>query len=671
MRILSQQIPSDHSTIRLHTLTRKTYRYQQYYKGIEVTGKGYALIVDDGVPNGPYFRKVGNGPPVGPVSCSVIAGISPNTFTFSKDVNVKPTLSFKEVTALANKSYGPYEISADAPAKLLFTFTSADPCIPRLAYEANVFDGEEYKMVRLDAKTGELLEEASKHAHLTAPVLDYGGFARTVNLVDSDNFAGNRQLVTQDGVVSTHDFGAGVVDGFNVRGSYTNAMIPTTANANWTTETSAHGFQTHFTVSENVAAFRDIGVNFNRVFAGFTTDFLQVNARAWGNSNPTQNTFIEFSTTEFGNSFALHDVAGHELGHAIISPFIGDQTDIETGSLHESIADMFGVITEAQIQGGVTDWVMGDDNFIISALVDRDLGNRNFECFFDVANLPFGNGNQYVRGDPLTHWFFTIVTGGDPGDDVTPIDIDIVTPILLGALALLNADSDIGEFSDAVLMLSELEFGLCSRNYQSMINAFRHVCIPTPEPCYQIVGGNRVICADRTPVIVCADGYGQDLSYRWTFPIEWDVTGASGNSYEGRCLIVNDIPTYSSYPATFVIRLYALSRGVEFIQERRVTITDCEGEYPGGCPGLVSPLAPYDQGFASNAGYHNKSFEVADEDCTDCNISIFTLLGQKIFEGPYAKYTNFRSTNITTGVYLSAMTSNDGSIIEVKKIFIP
>lgn len=652
--------------------TKKFYRYKQYYNGIEIEGRGYTIIVDDGVPNeGGYFRPTGTGPGPGPgpIACAEVAGMVPSIFTIdnSKSLDASPSLTLQSArVAFSSK----YTLTSAFKAELTFTFVNGDPCTPKLAYKAYVSKNSENYLVYLDANTGSLIKESAGDLHIEAPTLTYGtGPDNLVLLDDALRIDNIRWLVSGDGRVRTHDI-MNLADLNLVPADYVPGLIPTT-NFNttvWSTESVPHVYQSHFVATESVRLFQELGVVFNQVFVGAGS---AGGANALTLSNPQTDSYLNLGFIN-SSSTALFDVVGHELGHCILSPIIGGVFDTETLTLQEGLADIFGVYIESLNNGGALDWVMGNDETGVANGVGRDLANRQEECFTDVAGLTLQNdglGGMYTRAGPLTHWFYSLVTGGDPIDNIlNPIDINTLMPVILDAIALLDLDSDYEEFRDAMFVAADLTFGACSDEYVSIIRAFQSICVETEEPCY-FIRGQRLVCDDASTIIFCADEGFDDTFYRWTFPINWTVVGSQGNSYNGRCLTVTDIPQYSAYPVTFTVELYSPQFGSSFKQKARITIMDCNDDNPRGCEKGVSPNQVFEDEKVNN---NLQTFAKPDKagECVDCSSTIYNLVGQAVFSGSLSDYYAELSGRLITGVYIVVTRDRSGKFVSSNKVLI-
>jgi hypothetical protein len=630
---------------------RSYFRYQEYYKGLEVESRGYTLMVDgEDDPNDVYLRPIGPGPGPGPAPCARILGISPNTLSFT-GMNVTPTITDRQA---ARKILAAYRNASVKQSELIIITDEQAACVPKLMYRT-FFTDQVNKVAYINALSGVIERTQVTDAHLNAPTPTYG----TVDLDDTVNGNGDRWLVSGDGRVRTHDFGNAIINNL-LPASYTDATIPTTTGTNWFN--AGHpslAYQAHFVVTEAMPAFDAIGVEFGNVSVGVSTD---ENANALGQSTIAA-AFINFGF--FGGPTALRDVAGHELGHCIIfESFPG--TTISGGTLHEGIADMFGAYAESVTSPNGLNWVVGNDDPGVQAAVNRDAAFPSSSCFDDVIN--FGWRQRYLRAAPLTHWFHNIVSG-DATSNISAFGIQFSTTLVLDALGLIasdqNGDFDYEQFRDATLLALDMQSGLCSPAYQSVALAWDDICVTTPDCAFSISGPISLCDDDRTALFSAINGL-PGIIYRWTFPIEWTVQGGQGNFFQGNSLNVTNIPSYSSYPKTLTIRAATLPNGSTNNLTRTIVIRDCTGS--GGC-GPVPLDRPQSGEFRGTVMLHN---DLNDMDCEDCKYILYNLNGQEVRSGNgyFQNDLSSQDYNLPPGLYLIAKFSKQNHHLVTQKIIV-
>ena len=179
------------------------------------------------------------------------------------------------------------------------------------------------------------------------------------------------------------------------------------------------------------------------------------------------NLLTNVSHNSNNSTLAEFDIIGHELGHIFLYGFL-NSSFTGSASLHEGIADMFGVYIESEAQA--LDWEMGDN---VPHIV-RDLQNPEFDCFTDVQN--FGQQEAHRRCTPLGYWFYQLIVGNS-AQNIFPMDMNFVLDVIIESLESMNENSDYPDLRVATLNVVEEQFGLCSEEYMSFLNAWDFICV--------------------------------------------------------------------------------------------------------------------------------------------------------------------------------------------------
>lgn len=638
------------------------YRYKEYYRGLEVEGKGFTLVVDEGIGHDvTYARAVPENPPgpPPPPSCAIPVAISANTFSVG-NLSTNPSISSSEAESVLHSGKSAIEFMKNE----LIVYVDKDLCVPKLAYRINYTKsrsknklGVGTEIAYVSASDGAIIKKVElNHDHIAAPTSDYG----TPNLDDVINPAtGERWLQTNDGRVQTYDFS---VTAYGGPGSYVDNITP---SINSTAPIWPGGlvnerlYQSHFISTEAVGAYDIIGINFDEVNVGVTQTIN--GAFAIGGSDISE-AFLLFGPGRFGGFTSLHDVAGHELGHCLINEFfLSGDGSVTSAMLHEGFADMFGVYSESQVTGNPPNWVIANDDVAVQNWIDRDLEFPNDDCVDDVN---IGDDGIHQASLPLSHWFYTIVEGsGNPAG--IPLGLNEAILYVLDILPFLDGDSGYPEFRTAALLAADARYGICSYEAVTVIAALNEICLPT-EDCPFTVAGTIGVCDDDGSAYFYANNGAPFADYQWTFPIEWEVQGASGNSYFGSTLNVINIPQYSSYPLTKTVSVRTVPGGSNYRASRRVTISDCSGTGGDGC---------LEKGKVKDNGkvlLHNNYEYDKDKVESDVSYSLYDLSGRIVAptitnQNPYILK---RQYNLVVGIYIIVVRTQEGGFVKSNKVMV-
>jgi hypothetical protein len=144
-------------------------RYQQLYYGVPVVNGGFTILVEPGpeaIPGPPCEGC----PPVGP--CGYVVALSPQIYEdFGASVPTTPLISLPGISSHLPATV----IPASVEGELRIVDNIKGDCAYRLAWKLHYKDTAKGDRVGwVDAQTGELLHEASRHANKTAPTADHG-----------------------------------------------------------------------------------------------------------------------------------------------------------------------------------------------------------------------------------------------------------------------------------------------------------------------------------------------------------------------------------------------------------------------------------------------------------------------------------------------------------------
>lgn len=601
-------------------------RYQQYYKGVRISGGGLTAT----------YRAPNIGGPVGPGPsnpCAQLAKIMPHLIT-NLNIETKPSINQQ---AIRNK----FKQSQVDLIELLIEPNLLSKCTPRLVYK--VFHQEETpKITWVDANTGKILKSVDTKDDIMAPTASYGN--RNLN---DRTVGGTTTLESPDGVLSVFDFDDNCPN--NTTGWNTD-LIPETTNTSWTTESTPEVYQAFFSSSLVAAEYAGIGIDFANINVGVCTEF---GAFSLGGSN-INNAFITLGVIDNGTT-SIHDVVAHELGHSFLNQFFTSAGSLDNASIHEGISDILGTYIESLIQGNV-DWIIGDDEPDVSNLIDRDLENPSFSCMSSVPD------QRHLRGLVLGHWFYRASTVGQYA-----IGLERTIEIILEALPTMSGILDIEDFMNATLDVAENNFGRCSDEYSAIADAWDDICVDVSGrgPCNYSVTGPYSICEESNYAKFCIDGGMPGAHYRWTIigsqSVYYEsVCGMQGNSQEGcNCLTLIDFPQYPYYPQYLEIKVYSPTVGPDYIVYKKFKLRDCDGDDPT-CEEY------YGLGKLSDAGKQELDALKVNYNKDDLICNVYDIYGRLLYSGEKSMFYNLNK-NKDLGIVIFAFYNEDGQLIAKEK----
>ncbi len=398
--------------------TKKFFQYDQFYRNVKIESSHLSILIKDQKP----------------------VAIYPKIFRDIKiQTSAKITLDQIESTILKQDI---------VDSELLIS-----PLFGDYTLVWKISHNDDYpKTTWVDANNGTILKTIERKFNLLGCTQTYG--VQTIN----DN--------TQGGVTTLESPNGDIVV-YNDGGFFCNwdeNTIPSTTFPVWSFDPSVskHCIQAMHTATEIQTSFECLDIEFGTI--NVDCGISQTNAFSLGCST-VDDAFVSFGTHPNGTSLALYDVMGHELGHTYLNQFLNYTDPTANAALHEGIADILGTYTESKVNG--LDWVIGDDEPIIAGLVNRDLSE------------PFCLGNSsssHTNGLAIGHWFY-LMSQGDNSLGIDPLGLDAAVNIILEALPMVGPNAGYPEMSEAILNVMADEFGLCSNELQSAINAWDEVCV--------------------------------------------------------------------------------------------------------------------------------------------------------------------------------------------------
>jgi hypothetical protein len=631
------------------------HRYAQYYKGIEVVDGGFTITTDNTDVTARPDPPCPGCPEANP--CDEVLFLSPYIYE-NININVNSSITVGQIANILNIT-----ITDIVNQELKIIQNITNNCEYRLAYMTIYKSENEGSMVAwLDAHSGDFLYNTTFYSLKDAPTADHG--IQYLN----DIQVGNKTIL-KNHRLSCYDMTGNYLHGNSLDlGFYSNDIPESPANRNWIDSDADHEvFQLFWMTDQVIDVFADrLGINFTNVRVGFHAQFTNAYSAPGGLPN-SEAKFI-FGAIE-GMSFVEYDQIAHEMGHAIINQYISPNL-IEGGSLHEGLADIFGVYIEYVLQDFVIDWVMGDD----MPRVIRDLENTSRNCFTDIKN----NNSNHERGEALGHWFYLCVTGS-LSDNIPSMNIEEVMGVILDALPNIGKNADYHDLMRATLTTTARRFSTCSNQFLTILRAWEKICVNTNhrmvnsnEPCIAILG-NTVVCEENQNIylyLTLNHGLNTDFGV-WRLlgrnnTSFKSVRGMQGNlQYGGESLEIYEIPKMLYYPQTLTIKFWHPQLGD--IYPVRVRLMDCNSDDPS-CYDYYSSSMPYQLEnftYEYNDGYNkvNVNYENTEIE-SDWKLIVYNLMGNKILQT-----LDRTSTDNISKILIYTYWDKNGQLVKTKKVF--
>jgi len=537
-------------------------KYQEYYKGVKVSG-------------GTVFRPDGPPTPFDPCNDQPFqpSFIQPTIYS-DINIDINPSINKTDLGEIIHAQVDNVE--------LMISHGLATECNYNLVWVVDYYSDFKHR-AWIDAHSGNVLK-SDIFGHNGISFLDK--IKSNINSDDNliENFiAINSTVVGDDDIVISYSnncngptFGTNGLDDYLSGGTN---VCPITEE-----ETPVE-----FAIREKIQKVREdleeiIGVNFNTNEVNTTNHFMigcsdeQAFNLGWSDFNSTTYTYMDLDFFE-GDGLPTADILAHELAHSYTNLFFNSNFSNESFSLHEGISDIFGMYLESICSNEPMDSVIGDkvgSDF-------RDASNPPADCWDDVAV-------GHTQGNFLTNWFWELSKFYDE---------KLLMEVLVDAMQSLDDENaTIEGFYQAVLnIVTQIrpEEGLCSNLGKSIVRQFNKMCIGDPSdicPSFRIDGPLSFCEENEDPIflrITNLDGIHTDGDYRWHLPRDWDIVQANGNpyptsgnnnNYENNFIYL-DPPDYPYYPIDF--QICVSQQAGEFGRQRKCftfQLSDCDSSGP-------------------------------------------------------------------------------------------
>jgi len=570
-----------------HYPEKSFLRYQQYIDGIPIEGGGVVV-------SGIFAPGQGPGGPAGP--CARLGMMVPH---IANDINIDLNPTYDQDHAFDLYDTLP-PLSPDSltliDADLVITSNMNLDCSYHLAWKfiyLNEYNAERFAYV--DAHTGDVLNSGNTAlGSMEAPTHHYGNVT-----IENYNESGTTWLKSPDKRIRVyHHYRP---QACQLLKSYDKDSIPSTTNLDWLMDDDTVAFQAFYVADKVLPFFEQIDIKFDTVH--LKVGCLRPNAEFHSDLTDDGNYYAYFGTDEKNKSMATFNVVCHEFGHGYIYNFISAYS-IYTRSLHEGIADMFGIYCN-YLYTSQLNWVYGHESYIPSTTtMPRDLENPIEDCFEDLSYYQDDTGHE--RGMPLGHLFYLLVEGGSTyGAPTFPIEkaLDL---ILVGLPEIRRHNSDYPDLKDATLNQAIENYGLCSDEFNALVLAWEKICVDTDfsihfkesgnqkvKDCEYYTFGSLETCWNSDNAQICLNlpdsiNHGVNPNH-----ITWTITGPGSAEFEsargmqgnqqqgGTCLKIISIPELEYYPRRVNIKVdFTTEEDGPMTLNHRLLMQDCTGTKP-------------------------------------------------------------------------------------------
>ncbi len=188
-------------------------------------------------------------------------------------------------------------------------------------------------------------------------------------------------------------------------------------------------------------------------------------------------------------AFVTMEAIGHEFAHAISGMECGwtNFVSMETQSLDEAFADVFGTMVDFQVEGAAGNYLIAEDNGVPGGFA-RDMANPNAGSQPDTYQGTFWSYSSdadlasYTNMGVANYWYYLLAEGGSGVNDigetfaVNGIGRYAASRILYRAMyAYLTSTAQFADAKNATIYSAVDLYGNCSNEVLQTINAWNAV----------------------------------------------------------------------------------------------------------------------------------------------------------------------------------------------------
>jgi bacillolysin len=238
--------------------------------------------------------------------------------------------------------------------------------------------------------------------------------------------------------------------------------------------------------------------------------------------------------------FGAMDVVTHEFTHGVISHTSRLFPAGESGALAESFGDIFGLMGERYLEGGINNWTVGEDPGASHWGATRSLIDPNSQ---DIPGADTYGGTHWVNPSSggihqnngvQNHWFFLLANGGSSvNDNGEAYTVQAIGPDAAARIAFRNMTLHLGQFStfadarEGAIAASRALYGECSPQTVAVANAWHAVGVGRPaDPCVGMLSPSYTsLCVESGWFATTFSLYSfPPATVQWQTPWDWDVS---------------------------------------------------------------------------------------------------------------------------------------------------
>ncbi|MFT5169120.1 MAG: Zn-dependent metalloprotease [Saprospiraceae bacterium] len=640
---------------------------QQYFNGIYVEGGGYI----EGFINCITFFM--NAYIMEDINISLSPSLTKQQAISSLETYESETLTFA--------SFNPED-----DVQLVINQDLSVSCDYLLSWKISYLKGSEPKTAFVNATNENVYKVSSLNQHIDAPTVDYG----TVILQDDLNFPETfYYLRTPNSTVITFDKSTSNEAGIKTPGfpgpyaPFQQENIPSSFSA-WPIigdfANDPATYQAHHVTTNVVDVLTLFGLNFpSTIYVAGNLNDEGAGYFPYTDTNGGNYEVVYYGRIDPGNddrSYALYDVAGHEMTHMFLKGRFNNEGEIN--GIEESICDIFGEYAETEIKEE-TDWIGAGENGINT----REFENPTIPIYFPTIGE---EDDEHDIAGPMNRWFRLLVedeTVTYNGLDYyfPEMDITEVTNIVRASIGFLQFSSDYYDVRAATLMVAEFLYGECSDEVNNIAAAWHVVGVGGPS-CEILIGGSRDYCEEY----LVSPGPNVHLSilyplsnhyYEWTYNLDWHAIGENApQTHTGTSVHFYEYSNMTWFPRHYniYVKEYDSNNVLQRTKTVEVTIHDCDGDDP-------NPCEPDDPVFFQNGdeisdlpqqniSFNNSNVLISglDED-KKYNYSLYDLVGREICNGDLNEHNSVENIQYF-GIYILHIYDGQRNTVQVEKIFI-
>ncbi len=460
------------------------YRYQQYYKGIEVEHGQYLVHEKNGTirsMNGLWLEHihVSTSPTITEAQALQAA------LNYTKASLYKWEIPSEEAFLKTHTNNPQATYFPKGTLKIIAKDFDYKNPVFHLCYQFDVFAAEPVSRnaIYIDAHTGLVIATENKIHGVDVPATATTYYSGTKNITCDMVSAGNYRLRESGRGLGLETYN--MLNGTN----YGAAVDFTNTTTTWNTVADKQAYDVHWGMESSYDYYLNVHGRNSADNAGVKLkSYVHYSTNLADAGHIPDQPIFYFGDGNIGagfKPFTSLDICAHEFTHAVTTYSCHLLYASESSALHESFSDMFAMAVDFYTRPATANWQMADEVYVTAGNCIRNIANPNSKNHPDTyLGTYWYSGNNlnlisHTNSAVSSYWFYLMCQGGsgtnDIGSNYNVTGIGMTKGEQIAYRTLTVYMTSFANFADArmySIQAAEDLYGVCSPEVATVTNAW-------------------------------------------------------------------------------------------------------------------------------------------------------------------------------------------------------